>query len=213
MSRKQFALVVWLCLPVVVALVLYTLIATGFASQSRARMARMFPPTGAGAGDTGGVNAVGELAAGNPATHGTLRPRPSEESVETPLVHPELLAQGFELVVEDATGLSNPNRPIYLASSINDWATADPRWVFRRAADGTWRLTIPPDSVPDPPLRFRLTLGQDGIVEATDQGTPRDREPPLLRRENIQPGIPPRVMIRVEKWTQVIPPAFSNDPE
>src|SRR5437899_702658 len=70
-------------------------------SQLRPQMSA--PPVGAGAGSTGGANAIGEYLA-----HGSAKRRGSEAALDTPveLVTPESLPQGFVLVVTDQSKLA-----------------------------------------------------------------------------------------------------------
>lgn len=76
MRRQSVALFVWLAMPVLVVAALIWAISV--AQPMRDRVARESPPVGAGAGNTGGANAVGELLAGQKANHGTPEGRAEE---------------------------------------------------------------------------------------------------------------------------------------
>lgn len=89
MRKSKVALAVWLALPLIVLAALIW--AISLSQDSRDHMRDEYPPVGAGANDTGGVNAIGELASGNKANHGTPegRPEPSEVPPAPPPVTPE----------------------------------------------------------------------------------------------------------------------------
>lgn len=84
MRKSKVALAVWLALPLIVLAALIW--AISLSQDSRDHMREEYPPVGAGANDTGGVNAIGELASGNKANHGTPEGRP--EPVEVPPTSP-----------------------------------------------------------------------------------------------------------------------------
>lgn len=89
MRRSKVALLVWLSLPVlIVAGLVWIALDAGLLGE-RERLARDNPPVGAGAGDTGGVNAIGEMLAGNAANHGV----PEEKRPEPPSPPPVEITQ------------------------------------------------------------------------------------------------------------------------
>src|SRR5262245_15401235 len=112
------------------------------------------PPVGAGAGSTGGANAIGEylahgtakrrdIAPATPAEQPPAAQAPSQPSAAIPtLVAPESLAQGFVLVVTDQSRLAGEGSPVYLASNLNGWNPADPAWKLAPGSDGRWTIAV-----------------------------------------------------------------------
>jgi enterochelin esterase-like enzyme len=126
------------------------------------------PPVGAGAGHTGGANAIGEYLAGHKATYnanaagGTAHqsgeqpkdpPKPGNqdsalESGATKaqpgdLVQPESLPQGFILVVEDKGKRATQSSPIYLASNLySNWAPGSKESMLTPQSDMKWRIDL-----------------------------------------------------------------------
>src|SRR3954462_1648516 len=103
--RQRMMLTLFLATPVLLLVVILW-----FIRVSRPEMNA--PPVGAGAGQTGGANAIGEYLA-----HGSAKPRPAPGT----MVPPESLAQGFTLLVTDETKLAGPASPMYLAGNVNNW--------------------------------------------------------------------------------------------
>jgi hypothetical protein len=113
---------------------------------------------------------------GTPAVAG------SAVSMEEPdMVQPELLPQGFVLVVTDETRTATPDQPIYFASSINGWNPADPDFVLSPRSDTRWQIII--DKIPaNTTIAFKLTMGGwdreelDGSGNSIDnRSLPEDR--------------------------------------
>ena len=90
MKARQAALVFWLVTPLIAVAVLCVLIASWWGS--RERMREMNPPVGAGSNDTGGANAIGEMLAGNDASHGRRpdAPQPEPEAPPAPKADPKI---------------------------------------------------------------------------------------------------------------------------
>ena len=106
-------------------------------------------PVGAGAGDTGGANALGE------ALFGTHHP-----TLGTPA---ELTARGVVLVGEDLTHRATAENPIYLVSNRTNWRV-DPSWKLTQNDAGDWQIRVPaPEPGQTEALSFGFVLARDGL--------------------------------------------------
>ena len=104
MKRQQVALTAYILSPIVVTVLLCWAIAVSIKEPRKMDV----PPIGAGAGDTGGANAIGQLLA-----TGSAKPKTAEYSgrglpagyaaSDGSPIEPESLPQGFLLIVEDAS--------------------------------------------------------------------------------------------------------------
>ncbi len=86
-------------------------------------------PYGAGAGDTGGANAIGEALFG------------SGDAVRD--IPAEMTARGAVLVVRDASSLASIDRPIVLLTNHTNWQPEAAHPLTLRD-DGSWFIAIPP---------------------------------------------------------------------
>jgi predicted alpha/beta superfamily hydrolase len=171
---KHWLLTFWLIGPFAVVVLLVVVIA--YRDPSTVRM--VAPAVGAGAGRTGGANAIGELLAGNKPTHnaqaanadefGTQSRREEGTDSRSPgvaksgeeggqpggeskLVAPESLPQGFILVVEDKARRATQTSPIYLASNhFGKWNAGAKEFMLTAQSDMRWRIELPqPDAWKD----------------------------------------------------------------
>jgi hypothetical protein len=112
-------------------------------------------PVGAGAGRTGGANALGEAIFGHGEGGG---------------VPAELTERGVVLVVHDESGLSGPDRPIQLLTNWRRWG-ADESLAMRRREDGAWEIRLPrrPEGILEA-FAFRFALGPGGRPEVDASG-------------------------------------------
>jgi enterochelin esterase-like enzyme len=197
MKRQSVGLIVWLVVPVL--LVAALIWAIGISTPERGRIREQFPPVGAGADHTGGVNAVGELLAGNKANHGT----PQGRAAETPppvLVQPEDLPQGFILVVEDGAKRATQASPIYLAGTVNNWNPGDPSWRLEAQSDGKWRIHVRPPA-DGKPIEFKFTRGTWDLEELNaDLTPPSNRTLEKVDVSTLAAGRAPVIPLRVERW-------------
>ncbi|MDQ7012690.1 MAG: hypothetical protein Q9O74_02200 [Planctomycetota bacterium] len=149
-------------------LVVLVVLAKGILVAFERGPAMVAEPIGAGAGQTGGANAIGQLIFG---TGDPDRGIPAERA-----------PRGVELVVRDETGLATTNRPILLLTNHDrfDVASAVP---FVLQDTGEWLLHLPPpESEPgqEQTLAFRIGLRTiDGLV-MLEQGA--DGRPAGVRR-------------------------------
>lgn len=116
-------------------------------------------PVGAGAGDTGGANALGESLFG---THHASLGIPAD-----------MTARGVVLHVKDRSGLASLDQPIYVVSNRTDWQI-DPAWKMTFDPDhGVWTFPVPaPLPGQTEPLSFGFVLGEAGQPEVGSEGQP-----------------------------------------
>jgi hypothetical protein len=141
---------------VVLALLVYGILLSFVTGPSM-----MAEPVGAGAGNSGGANAVGESLFG---TGQAVRGIPAEQT-----------ARGAALVVMDASGRSDGGHPVVVLTNHGQWsAGAGLRMELR--GDGSWYLRLPAPVAGEPEaLAFRfVVLGEGGAVlrELDEAGEP-----------------------------------------
>jgi pullulanase len=159
------------------------------------------PPVGAGAGSTGGANAIGEyLAHGSAKRRDTVAGAAPSEDKPAELVPPESLAQGFVLVVTDEARLAGPASPIFLASNLNGWNPADPSFKLEPQSDGRWRIALahPKDSQP---MQFKFTRGSWELEELDGSlNVIANRTLPKIDASRLAPGEQPKIELSVPHW-------------
>lgn len=193
MKRQSIALTAFLLTPVAAIFILVWAIIVSLRTGPEMRA----PRVGAGAGDTGGANAFADLIAGRKSHPESERPPDPPDAVR-----PESLAQGFDIVVHDATGRADEKSPVYVAGNFNDWNPGDPKAVMTRRADGAWtiRLTMPPVP-PGERMEFRLTRGGWDTAEVRgDLSEVRNRALPGAAQEAVRDGQSPVFEFTVERW-------------
>jgi hypothetical protein len=110
-------------------------------------------PVGAGAGDSGGANAVGEsLFGAGGGREGAFRGIPAEQT-----------ARGAVLVVRDASGVAGEGRPVLVLTNHGRWEVSAALTMTHRD-DALWEVRLPAPTAAEPePLAFRFAvLGDDG---------------------------------------------------
>jgi hypothetical protein len=147
------------------------------------------PPVGAGAGSTGGANAIGEYLA-----HGSAKRH------DLSLVSPESLSQGFVIEVTDESGLAGPASPIYLACNLNGWNAADPAFKLSPEGEGRWRIALaqPQDARP---MEFKFTRGSWDLEELdASLSTISNRTLPKVDSSKLAFGEQPVISLSVLRW-------------
>ena len=117
-------------------------------------------PVGAGAGDTGGANAIGRSLFGSGEA---TRSIPAEQT-----------ARGAMLVVRDASNLASVERPIVLLTNHGRWEVAE-AWPLVPGADRSWSIALPPPVAGQAePLAFRFAIltGEELLAELDTAGEP-----------------------------------------
>jgi predicted alpha/beta superfamily hydrolase len=119
---------------------------------------------------------------------------------EPDMVQPELLPQGFVLVVEDMSRTATPDQPIYFASSINGWNPADPDYVLSPRSDTRWQIVI--DKIPaNTTIAFKVTMGGWDREELDESGSSiENRSLPKIDRSKLAPGERPVIEIKVPQF-------------
>jgi predicted alpha/beta superfamily hydrolase len=114
---------------------------------------------------------------------------------EPDMVQPELLPQGFVLVVEDMSRTATPDQPIYFASSINGWNPADPDYVLSPRSDTRWQIVI--DKIPaNTTIAFKVTMGGWDREELDESGSSiENRSLPKIDRSKLAPGERPVIEV------------------
>lgn len=212
---SRFGLIVFLSLPVLmVAGMLYYGI-----DAPRVMHA---PPVGAGAGSTGGANAIGNLMAGRSPLAGDVRFEKSSAGGESAaevgggaasavqpaaqpqfqpqMVQPESLPQGYVIIVDDKTKLAKESSPIYFASSLNAWNPGDAKYKLQPQSDGKWRIILP-QKQGDGIIEFKFTRGSWALEELDDNLNPiSNRTLPKIDASKLAPGEQPKIEFIVPHW-------------
>lgn len=206
MGKRIFLTLFLMIPPLALAVILFAV--AHFASEQT-----KFEPVGAGAGDTGGANAIGEWL-GNPAERATENIREAEMEYERErnlglaqprMVAPESLEQGFIIVVKDETGLASNNRPIFLASNYNGWNPGNPEFILEGRSDLRWQIAFDKPASPEP-LQFKFTLGSWDEVETDPDGNDiPNRTLPKIDASKLKGGQQPTI--------EFVIPAFREAPE
>jgi predicted alpha/beta superfamily hydrolase len=119
---------------------------------------------------------------------------------EPDMVQPELLPQGFVLVVTDERRMATADAPIYFASSINGWDPADPDSVLSPRSDTRWQIIV--DDIPaNTTIAFKMTMGGWDREELDEAGgTIGNRSLPKIDRSKLTPGERPVIEISVPQF-------------
>lgn len=157
------------------------------------------PPVGAGAGETGGANAIGNVLAGRPADYDRKAEEAAKEAGQPRMVQPETLEQGFILIVQDKSGRATLESPIYLAGTINNWNPGDPSLRLTPQSDMRWRIEVPRPALA--PMEFKFTRGTWALEELNaDLSAPSNRKLAPIDISKLGPGEKPRIELAVERW-------------
>lgn len=212
-GMKKSWLTVFLLTPVVLVAGLMVAV---FVSLQDGGIEKM-QPVGAGAGDTGGANAIGEYFS-HRAHHEVdeaeavveNRMRADQEqfteevAAQPQLVAPETLDQGFILIVDDLSGKASADKPIYLASNHGGWNPGDKTRMLELRKDGRWQIALDKPTSVDPML-FKFTLGSWDEVETDANGANIDnRELEKVDIAGLAPGEKPVIELSIV--------AFRNPP-
>jgi len=211
MRRQNVLLSIWLTLPILIIGLLIWAIALSLADPPR-----KMTPVGAGAGDTGGANAIGQALAGRPTVtrHGVTseetaadEPGPSApmagaaqpENADGP-VQPESLSQGFVLVVEDKSGKATPDSPIHVSGSFNNWNPGDGEYKLTPQSDMRWRIVMPKPA-DGKPIEFKFTRGSWELEElGSDMSPTSNRTLEKIDISKLAPGEQPKIELTVAHW-------------
>lgn len=195
MNKGKTALMIAIFGPIVLVIVLVVGIAISMRNPPQKQ-----PPVGAGAGQTGGANALGNLMAGNSAAE---TPGPNASPAATPeLVAPETLAQGFVLVVDDPTKLATLDSPIFIAGNFNNWNPGQGQYRLTPQSDLRWRIIFDgPPRISGGRMEFKFTRGDWALEElATDMSKIANRTLPMIDVSTLKTDEKPVIEMRVARW-------------
>jgi len=206
MKRQQAALIAFVLSPLAVTAGLVWMIVVSLNNPAIHKL----PPVGAGAGDTGGANAIGERFAARTGGDDS-QTIPAAAAAEPNMVAPESLAQGFVLIVHDKTGMASPASPIYLAGNINNWNPADPNFKLSAQSDMRWRITLPKPAAET--LAFKFTRGDWSLEELDDNlAVIPNRSLPKVDASKLAPGEQPKIELVVPHWGDELPDRKGSAP-
>jgi len=201
MNKKQIALTGFVLSPIVVLVALCWAIAISIKEPRKWNP----PAVGAGAGDTGGANAIGEWIA-----HGSVKGAAvlaeggqagGAQPASASLVEPESLPQGFILLVEDKSGKAGPSSPIYVGCNYSAWNPGDEAFKLESQSDMRWRITIKRPVGVTERLEFKFTRGSWDLEELNqDNSTPGNRTLPKVDISQLKEGELPKFEFIVPKW-------------
>lgn len=165
---KRVFLTVLLCTPfLLVAGLMYWFSAT-LETGPRMKVA----PIGAGAGSTGGANAIGEMLAGNRGNK-AVDPGAAPAAAAVGPVQPESLQDGIILIVEDKSKKASQSKPIYFAGNLNNWNPGDKGFRLDPQSDMRWRIQFSKaqlEKLKGARMEFKFTLGSWEEVEQDAKG-------------------------------------------
>lgn len=211
MTAKHWFLTLWLIAPLAAVALLCAIIAL-YPPRFFAK------PVGAGAGYTGGANALGNILSGRPANADALKgleshkpapETPAGESTVVPagdLVEPESLPQGMIFVVDDKARLATLASPIYLAGNFTSWSAGNEKYKLTPQSDTKWRIELPqPDGwqggKTGTKLAFKFTRGDWKLEELqADMTPPGNRQLPRIDASKLKAGEKPVFEFTVPHW-------------
>lgn len=216
MTKKQVALTAYILSPIALFAVLCWMIAISIKEPRRFNV----PAVGAGAGSTGGANALGEyLAHGRGTSPNKPETAPTQVQVQPAVgdaVEPESLASGVTLIVEDKTGKASPSSPIYVACNYNNWNPSDSAFKLEPQSDMRWRITIKRPAGRTDRLEFKFTRGAWELEELNqDMSAPGNRSLPKIDSSQVKEGEAPKFEFVVPHWGDERPEfsaSKANDP-
>lgn len=219
---------VWLTAFLIAPLALMVAVCWGIYAGLRYGAPMEAPPIGAGAGSTGGVNAIGELLAGHKANYAATQRREGDDQPTAQtrarggggdagppaLVDPATLEQGFILIVTDKAKRANAGDPIYFASNVTGWNPGDGAYKLSPQSDMRWRiqLTKPKSKAnPNEPVEFKFARGAwDKCEVAADLADIGNRQLPKVDVSRLKGDELPTIELSVEHWADERPGAESK---
>lgn len=206
--RHKLAMLIFLFSPLAVVTLLCVLIAQSLKDPSIHKL----PPVGAGAGDTGGANFIGEELARRDATQANIKHAnghpAATETGDDAMVNPVTLDTGFFIIVSDKTGKASPSSPIYLAGTVNGWDPGHQQYKLSAQSDMRWRLHVTKEMLKGSPstVEFKFTRGSWSVEELNaDFSVPANKSLPLIPASKIKPGEPPAIEYTIVAWTDTAP--------
>jgi len=116
------------------------------------------------------------------------------------MLSPELLPQGFVVIVTDEAKMASASRPIYFASGKNSWNPGDADYKLSPRSDGRWQFVFEGNSLGEN-VEFKLTLGGWGSVETDAEGQDiTNRVFPDVDASSFKPGERPVIELTVPRF-------------
>ena len=207
MQKSKIAVTVAVIGPLVVLVVLVIGIAISMQNPPKKQ-----PPLGAGAGETGGANSLGQIlgvgamgaesANSADSANSANAARASGEEIPQ-LVAPESLAQGFVLVVTDSAKRATLDSPMYIAGNLNNWNPGSVDFKLTPQSDMRWRFIFdgPPKLPSGARLEFKMTRGTWDIEELDESLVKvTNRTLPMVDVSKLRSDEKPVIEITVAKW-------------
>jgi pullulanase len=198
---KRVFLTVLLCAPfVLVAGLMYWFSAT-LDTGPRMKVA----PVGAGAGSTGGANAIGEMLAGNKSNR-AVDPGAAPAALASGPVQPETLQDGIILIVEDKSKKASQSRPIYFAGNLNNWNPGDKGFRLDPQSDMRWRIQFSKaqlEKLKGARLEFKFTLGAwEEVEQDATGGDIGNRTLAAIDAAKVPKGEPLKIELAIDSFKQ-----------
>jgi pullulanase len=201
LAAKRVFLTVLLCAPFLLVAGLMYWFSISLDTGPRMKVA----PIGAGAGSTGGANAIGELLAGNKSNK-AVDPGVAAAPAATGPVQPETLADGIILIVEDKSKKASQSKPIFFASNLNNWNPSDKGFRLDPQSDMRWRIQFSKaqlEKLKGARLEFKFTLGAWEEVEQDSKGGDiGNRTLVAVDAAKVPKGEPLKIELAIESFKQ-----------
>lgn len=206
MRKQNVLLLTWLALPlIIIAGLLVWIVLTIRAPKPMADA----PPIGAGAGDTGGANAIGERLFGirEPGADQIAEAEEALRDEQEGRVPADAIGRGLFIRAIDESGTANPGRPLLLRV-----AHSDRLFEMNQQQDGSWALTLTPDQTASGEttlMAFEVGRDDERTVALDASGEAAEPvAPPLIDPRGLEAGAIPRVDVRLRAFG--LPPAPSH---
>jgi len=187
MKRQNVGLTIFLLTPVAVIVILVWAIAASLQNPPAIRPQAV----GAGAGQTGGANALGEALG--------IGRRP----VDVPMIRPETLDQGFVLIVREVHAKASTDEPIYMAANASGWDPTVDAQKLTRLEDGRWRIHVRKPNVAR--YEFKFTRGSWQNVEVGPDGNDLpNRVLPDIASTQVWAGEVPEFEFTISSWADQV---------
>ena len=194
---NKVMLTAWLVSPLIIVGGLWAVVDRDAARKDRVKYANALA---AAPGAAGAVTA--------PAIGSNVAPGPVGDA--TKLTSPDLLDQGFVIVVKDLSGKASTSEPIHLASSWNGWNPADEKFKLSPRSDLRWQIVLKKGEI-DGPIEFKFTRGSSDTWECAADLTARpNRMLPKIDVSKLRPGESPELEFEIPAWDDMRPSAAAR---
>lgn len=137
-------------------------------------------------------------------------PSAAGKTAEAELSSPDLIEQGFVIVVKDKSGKASTQEPIHIASSWNGWNPADASFKLSPRSDLRWQIIMKKGKI-DGPIEFKFTRGNSDSWECNaDLSGRSNRTLPKIDLSKLAKGEQPVFEFEVEAWEDMRPNAAAR---